>query len=144
VTSYRHLELHRCGSVFVVRVLSCRLRYACDQKVEELAAEWTDVADRGDCQTLWLDCSQVEFVSSGTLAKLIQLRQRLQQKAGRLVLCGIRRGLHEVLTRTHLDLVFEIAEEREEGAASYDVCASHRDAIEIRDRCELAAASWSS
>ena len=76
--------------------------------------------------TLLLDCANVEIASSEMLAKLISLQRRLKRKAGRLVLCGVRAGLRNVLTRTHLDQLFEIQEAPEEESAMLDVCVSPR------------------
>lgn len=141
MTGYRHLELLGQGPVFVVRLLNRGLLDLYEREVEELAAEWTDVADRADCQTLWVDCSNVEVVSSGTLAKLIQLQRQLQHKGGRLVLGGIGKDLREVLTRTHLDQFFELGEVPPQQAAKREVCAAARGRTASRGRWEVVAAS---
>ncbi len=77
----------------------------------ELTNEWDSLADRADCQTLLVDCSNVELLSSYTLSKLILLQRRLKQKNARLVLTGLGAGVREVLSWTKLDRFFEIDEE---------------------------------
>jgi anti-anti-sigma factor len=113
MSGYHHIELLSRGPVFVVRLLNHRpLR---DQVVEELVREWNSVADRADCQTLLVDCSNVAVLNSDMLSKLIQLQKRLKRKEGRLKLCGLCAEVREVLGWTKLDQFFEIkgAEELE-------------------------------
>ena len=108
---YRHLELLSRGPVSVVRLLNHRP--FCEEEVAELVAEWNSVADRADCRTLFVDCSNVQLLSSEMLGKLILLRRRLKRKEGKLVLCGLRSEVREVLRWTKLDRIFEIEEDEE-------------------------------
>ena len=91
---YRHLELLSDGPVLRVRVLDHR-PYSADE-VAALTNEWNSVADRDDCQTLFLDCSNVVVLSSEMLSKLVMLRRRLKQKEANLVLAGVRAEVREV------------------------------------------------
>ena len=60
---------------------------------------------------LYVDCSNVQFLSSELLSKLILLERRLKQKRARLVLIGLRPEIREVLSWTRLDRYFQINEE---------------------------------
>jgi anti-anti-sigma factor len=107
--TYRHLELLSRGPVSRVRLLNHRT--FCAQEVAELTSEWNSVVDRADCQTLFLDCSTVQFMGSEMLSKLILLQRRLKQKEGKLILCGLRPEVWDVLSWTKLDRFFEIKED---------------------------------
>jgi anti-anti-sigma factor len=106
--SHRHLELRNCGSDLVVRLPKHGRLY--DEQLAEMAAEWNAVADRADCQTLCLDCSKSETLSSEMLSKLIVLHQRMQKKGGKLVLCGLRPAIQGILSCTKLDQFLEVQE----------------------------------
>lgn len=117
MAGYRHLELFSRGPISVIRLLSQR-RYSLEE-VAELVEEWNCVADHPDCRTLVVDCSRVVVLSSAVLGRLIALEQRLRQKEGRLVLCGVRAEARQMLSWTKLDRLFEIQEEVEEEAMAF-------------------------
>ena len=118
MTKYQHLEVLDRGPVSRVRLLNHRRVFA--DEVAELTSEWNSVADCADCQTLFMDCSNVQLLGSETLGKLILLQRRLKQKAGKLILCGLCPEVREVLSRTKLDQLFEIREDQ--GREQSDVC----------------------
>lgn len=109
---YRHLELLCSESVSRVRLLDQWPAYH-EQEIRELVAELNSVVDATDCRTLFVDCSNVKVLSSEMLSKLILLQRRLKQKEGKLILCGIRGEVREVLSWTKLDKFFEIQEDAE-------------------------------
>jgi len=113
---YRHLELLSRGPVSRVRLLNHRP--FCPEDVAELTCEWNCVADRADCQVLFVDCSNIQRLNSEMLSKLILLQRRLKHKEGKLILHGMRPEVRELLRWTKLDRVLEIKEdERPEIAA---------------------------
>jgi anti-anti-sigma factor len=116
MSGYHHLELLRRGPVSLVHLRNHRPFR--DGEVAELAREWNSVADRADCHTLFVDCCNVQLLSSDMLSKLILLRRRLKEKEGRLVLCGLRAEVREVLNWTKLDRFFEVQEDERPEAAS--------------------------
>ena len=109
-SKYRHLELISSGPVSRVRLADRWPAYH-EQDIRELVAEWNSVVDVTDCQTLFMDCSKVKVLSSELLSKLIVLQKRLKEKQGKLILCGVRTEVHEVLNWTKLDQFFEIQED---------------------------------
>jgi anti-anti-sigma factor len=115
--TYRHLELVSRGPVSRARLLNHGTFHA--QELAELTSEWNSVADRADCQTLFLDCSNVEFLGSEMLSKLVLLQRRLTQQEGKLVLCGLCPEVREIFSWTKLDRFFEIEEDaRQESIVS--------------------------
>jgi len=109
VSSYRHLELLGRGPILVVHLLNHRPYY--DNDIAELTREWNSIADREDCQTLFLDCSHIHRLTSEMLSKLILLHRRLKHKEGRLILCGLCPEVQELLRWTKLNQLFEIKED---------------------------------
>jgi anti-anti-sigma factor len=123
MSAYRHIELHCEGRVFVVRLLDPNP--ASEEDVAEVVTEWNSAADCADCQTLFVDCSRVQLLTSEMVCKLITLQRRLKQKQAKLVLCGLRPQARAVLGWTRLDQVFEIQENGQPQAAAFAI-----------DRCE--------
>lgn len=112
---YRHLELLHCGPVSKVRLVN--QRPFGNEESAELKSEWNAVADRADCQTLVVDCSNVRHFSSEMLSRLILLQRRLKQKEGKLILCGMRAEAREIFRWTRLDRMFAIEENEQQEAA---------------------------
>ena len=111
MSSYRHLELLSRGPVSRVRLLDQRPLGA--ERGSQLASEWNAVAERADCRTLVVDCSNVKLLSSAMLSKLLLLQRRLNLRDTRLVLAGLRAEVREVLRWTRLDRFLEIREDGE-------------------------------
>ena len=122
--TYRHLELLSSGPVSRVRLVNQWPAYH-EQEIRELVAEWNSVAEAADCRTIFMDCSNVKILSSEMLSKLILLQRRLAEKQGKLILCGIRGEVREVLSWTKLDQFFEIREDAEQDdAVTFGVSAA--------------------
>ncbi len=112
---YRRLEL--VGRP-VSRVHLLDHRPFCAEKVAHLTSEWNTAANSAECQTLVVDCSNVQRLNSALLGRLIMLRRRLKLKNVRLVLSGLRAEIREVLRWTRLDRFLEIEEDAEQKAAA--------------------------
>ena len=107
---YRHIEVLRLGPVSRVRLLNHR-RFYDEEEAAELTSEWNSVADRADCHAFFVDCSNVQVLSSEILSRLISLDRRLKQKGRKLMLCGLRPAIRDVLRWTNLDQLIEIKED---------------------------------
>jgi len=90
------------------------------EEVTELTGEWNSVADCLDCQTLVMDFSNFQLLSSEVLGKLIMFQRRLKQKNAKLVLSGLRLEVREVLSWTRLDRFFEIQENADQDLEEAD------------------------
>ena len=60
-----------------------------------------------------LDFSNVEYLSSAALGKLITLDKKVKKAKGKLKLCSIRPDIYEVFAITRLNQLFDIAETQE-------------------------------
>lgn len=77
-----------------------------------------DLLAQGNRQ-LVLDFSRVEFIDSTGLGDLAGLRAAAVKAGGNLKLAGLSKRLHDLLTLTRMDLVFEIFPTADEAVASY-------------------------
>jgi anti-anti-sigma factor len=113
---YRQIELLSLGPVSRLRLLNHRP--FCDEEIAELTSEWNSLADRADCRTLFVDCSNLRILPSDLLGKLILLHRRLKHKEGGLVLCGLRPEVRKVFGWTKLDQFLEIEEDESQKVAA--------------------------
>ena len=78
---------------------------------EELKVVTDIVRQRKDCSVV-IDFSEVDIVTSSSLAQLLRLQKVLDDQNQQFVICGVKpktRGIFEV---TGLDKVFEFVEDR--------------------------------
>jgi len=78
---------------------------------DELQAVAAMGREKADCDVV-IDFSNVHVVGSTTLARLLELRQVLQDSGNKLVLCGLSPATKGGFTVTRLDSVFAFAEDR--------------------------------
>jgi anti-anti-sigma factor len=106
-----HIEHLSCGPISVVRLER--------QRPSELHAsndlsQWLSIAEKTRCQKLVIDCSNIEFMSSDMLSRLVMLQRKMREHGGQLVLCGLCKVVRDLFAWTKLDRYFEI----QPGAAS--------------------------
>jgi anti-anti-sigma factor len=61
-----------------------------------------------------LDLSQLAYAGSAVLGLIVNLRQRILQSGGRLVLCGLSPRLEEVFHACSLERLFKITKARDD------------------------------
>ena len=105
------VEQMSCGPISVLRLEDYRPSEVCQG--DDLP-QWIALVDRVKTRKLFVDCSNVEFMSSEMLSRLILLQRRMKQRAGGLVLCHVREEVRKLLAWTKLDRYFDIQVEAEE------------------------------
>jgi anti-anti-sigma factor len=90
------------------------------QLEEELKTVIDIVKDRGDCDVI-LDFSDVDIITSPSLAKLLKLRQSLMDCSHRLIFCGVGEFTRSAFKVTGLDGLFELADDRSTASAALGV-----------------------
>ncbi|HYT90212.1 MAG TPA: STAS domain-containing protein [Gemmataceae bacterium] len=86
--------------VLVLTVIDDKLQG--DELVEAVRDELLDAVTREDADRVVLDLGQVEMVTSAGIRPLLALRTCVKERAGRLVLCGLRPMVTETLQTTRL------------------------------------------
>lgn len=107
MTSHQRLEVSEVGDVTVIRFVDRRILDATN--IEELGDELFDLVEKQDRKKLLINFSEVEFLSSAALNKLIILDKKVKSNDGKLVLSDLRPEIHEVFAITRLDQLFTIA-----------------------------------
>lgn len=84
---------------------------------KELQTVMKMIQEKGDSNIV-IDFSSVDIVGSTTFARLLELRQVLQDSGHKLVLCGLRPATKGVFSIARLDSVFAFVEDRFAALAS--------------------------
>ncbi len=67
---------------------------------------------RRRCRDVVIDFSEVDIVTSSSIAKLLKLRKTLADNDHRLVLSGVKAKTRNIFSVTGLDVVFEFVEDQ--------------------------------
>jgi anti-sigma B factor antagonist len=102
----RRLELEDVGDVTVVNFVDKKILD--EQNIQIIGEQLFDLVDNQGKKKILLNFSNVEFLSSAALGKLITMNKKAQQAGGKLVMCNIAREILEVFEITKLDTLFKI------------------------------------
>ena len=81
------------------------------QMGEELRTVIEIVRDRGECDVV-IDFTDVDIVTSSSIAKILKLRKILKDAGRRLLLCGVKNATRGIFMVTGLDSVFEFVDDK--------------------------------
>jgi anti-sigma B factor antagonist len=102
----RRLEIEESGDVTVVKFTDRRILD--EHNVQAIAKELSHLVEDLGRRKLLLNFTNVEYLSSAALGKLIRLNKKLKAVGGRLVLCNIRAEVYEILETTKMNHLFEM------------------------------------
>ena len=104
------LSVTKVGDITNIQVLERRIFLrVTDQFREELLSE---VGKGIDC--LIIDLSKVSVMNSAGLGVLLQTRDKIAKRSGRLIISGLQPIMQEIFTRMKLDSFFEICADNNE------------------------------
>src|SRR5437868_10822518 len=102
----RRLEVEDIGDVTVVNFTDRKILD--EQNIQVIGEQLYSLVDEAGRRKILLNFGNVEYLSSAALAKLITLNKKLQQAAGRLILCNIHPQISELFEITKLNTLFTI------------------------------------
>lgn len=114
---HRRIEVTVIGKVTVVRFVDRKILDAAN--IQELGDELFELAAQDQHRYMLLNFSQVEFLSSSALNKLIILEKKVKRQEGQLKLCCLRPEITEVFSITNLNRVFDIRETEVDAIKSF-------------------------
>ena len=113
----RRLEVEDIGDIAVVNFVDKKILD--EQNIQMIADDLFRLVDELGRRKVLLNFSNVEFMSSAALGKLIRLHQRLHSIGGKLVLCGISKSILEIFEITKLDKMLTIVKDEQTGLNSF-------------------------
>ena len=117
MADHQRLDVSEVGDVTLIRFVDRRILDATN--IEELGGELFALIEQENRKKLLLNFSDVEFLSSAALNKMIILDKRLKSDGGALKLCCLRPEIHEVFMITRLNQLFDIREDENEGLEAF-------------------------
>jgi anti-sigma B factor antagonist len=117
MAEHERLDVSEVGDVTVVRFVDRHILAATN--IEELGGELFGLIERENRTKLLLNFSDVEFLSSAALNKLIILDKKLREGGGMLKLSNLRPEIHEVFMITRLNQLFDIKEDEQKALEAF-------------------------
>lgn len=111
----KYIEPRDRGDVAVVTFTVPRLTD--DENIEQIGRELIAVIEHYGRRKVVVSLADVVYLTSSVLGKLITLHRRLHRAGGRMVLCGFRGEVAEVLETSRLDEYFETAPDEDAAVA---------------------------
>ena len=105
--SRQHLRLEPMGDVTVVTFVDSKI--VTEEDIQEVGEQLYSLVESEGHRRLLLNFSNVRYLSSAALGKLINLKKKVGLVKGDLKLCCIHPDLLEVFKITRLDQVFQIS-----------------------------------
>jgi len=112
-----HVEISEAGGVTVVKFVDRKILDA--ENIQALGQELFDLLEKENRNRLLLNFSNVEFLSSAALNKLIVLDKKVKAVGGKLKFCNMRPEILEVFVITRLNQLFEIKDSETDALANF-------------------------
>jgi anti-sigma B factor antagonist len=90
-----------------------------EQNIQMIGDDLFRLVDELGRRKVLLNFANVEFMSSAALGKLIRLHQKLAGVGGKLILCGISKGIMEIFELTKLDKMLTIEKDEQKALQSF-------------------------
>ncbi len=109
-TGTRRLELEEVGDVTVAKFTDKKILD--EGNIQIIGNQLFALIEEGR-QKIVLDFSNVEYLSSAALGKLITMDKKVKAAKGKLRLCAIRPDIYEVFAITKLNKLFDMKDNLE-------------------------------
>lgn len=107
----QRLEVEDVGDITVVNFLDKKILD--EQNIQAIGEQLFGLVEESQRRKMLLNFSNVEYLSSAALGKLITLNKKLQSAGGRLILSNIDKNIYEVFEITKLNKVFNIQKDEQ-------------------------------
>jgi len=110
-TGTRRLDLEEVGDVTVARFIDKKILD--EGNIQIIGNQLFALIEEDGRQKIVLDFSNVEYLSSAALGKLITMDKKVKAAKGKLRLCAIRPDIYEVFAITKLNKLFDMKDNLE-------------------------------
>jgi anti-sigma B factor antagonist len=117
MATHRRIDVSKVGDVTVVKFADKKVLD--EASIQELGTELFGLVERDNRRSILLNFTDVEFLSSAALGKLITLDRKVKAAKGRLKMSNIRPEIFEVFQITKLNKIFDIRSDEAEALAAF-------------------------
>jgi anti-sigma B factor antagonist len=107
----RRLDIEEVNGVTIARFTDKKILD--ESNIQIIGNQLFNLVDEDHRQKIVLDFTNVEYLSSAALGKLITMDKKVKAAGGKLRLCSIRSDIKEVFKITRLDKLFQILDKHE-------------------------------
>ena len=117
MAEHERIEVSEVGDITLVHFVDRKILDAVN--IQTMGDELFALIESDGRKSLLLDFTNVEFLSSAALNKLIILDKKVKAANGRLKICSLRPEIREVFVITRLNQLFEIKTDEKEAIESF-------------------------
>jgi len=117
MSTNRRLDLDEKDDITIARFTDKKILD--ESNIQIIGNQLFALVDEDHRQKIVLDFTNVEYLSSAALGKLITMDKKVKAAGGKLRLCSIRSDILEVFKITRLDKLFTIKEDREKAVEAF-------------------------
>ena len=110
-TGPRRLDIEEINGVTVAKFIDKKILD--EGNIQIIGNQLFGMVDTDGRKKIVLDFSNVEYLSSAALGKLITMEKKVKAAKGKLRLCNIRPDIYEVFVITRLNKLFDIKDTQE-------------------------------
>jgi anti-sigma B factor antagonist len=107
----RRLDIEEIGDITIAKFIDRKILD--ENNIQVIGNQLFGLIDEERRTKIILDFSNVEYLSSAALGKLITMEKKVKAAKGKLRLCCIRPEIYEVFAITKLNRLFKICEDQE-------------------------------
>ena len=115
MTSYQRIDVSESSNINVVRFKDQKI--IDPEAIQQLGQELFDLLEKDNHKKLVVNFSNVEFLSSAALGKLITFEKLAKQHHADLILTNIAPEIFQVFAITNLDKLFQIKDNEADALA---------------------------
>ena len=114
---HRRLEIEEVGDVTIATFIDKKILD--ESNIQVIGNQLFSLVEEDGRKKIILDFSNVEYLSSAALGKLITMDKKVKAAKGKLRLCSIRPDIYEVFAITKLNKLFDMHENREKALEGF-------------------------
>ena len=115
MSTYQRIDVSESSNVTVVRFKDQKI--IDPEAIQELGQELFDLVEKEDRKKIVVNFSNVEFLSSAALGKLITFEKLTKRVGASLILTNIATEIFQVFAITNLDKLFQIKDSESDALA---------------------------
>lgn len=117
MSGQRRLDVEEIGDVTIARFTDKKILD--ETNIQIIGNQLFSLVDDDGRDKIVLDFSNVEYLSSAALGKLITMDKKVKGAKGKLRLCSIRPDIYEVFAITKLNKLFKIHDDQDQALESF-------------------------
>ncbi|QDT64668.1 STAS domain-containing protein [Calycomorphotria hydatis] len=115
--SHRKIDVEEVGDVTIARFVDKKILD--ETNIQIIGNQLFSLVDEEGRQKIVLDFTNVEYLSSAALGKLITMDKKVKAAKGKLRLCNVRPEIYEVFAITRLNKLFSMFEDQEKALEGF-------------------------